>query len=167
MRTITTKPLAVLLALTAALGCVSCSSVDDGDYVDPITLSEKIGGRWVVNSVIQTDETNAKTMTLTDLLDFDTFVINFDRDASGNPSTFSIEGNAPALLPQKGTWKMDYNFTKSDATASQILLTGSDQPVSLTVTTLPGNNQTLEYKLVRKVNGQPFVSYSYNLTKAE
>jgi len=137
-----------------------CSTVDDGSFTAPITLSEKIGGKWVVNSVVQTDEANARTKTLTDLLDFDTFVINL------NPSTFTVEGSAPLLLPTSGTWKMDYNFTKSDNTPSRLLLNNGKAETALTVTAVPGNTKTLEYRLTRKTNGQPFVSYTYNLTQA-
>ncbi|MGI6242667.1 MAG: DUF5004 domain-containing protein [Prevotella sp.] len=152
--------------MVTALLATSCSTVDDGDYVRPITLNEKIGGKWVLNSIVQTDESNAQTMPLTNLLDFDTFVINLDTDENDAPTTFSVEGNAPVLLPLKGTWTMDYDYTKSDATASQILLKSDAGVTRLTVTGVPGSDGILEYKFTRTVNGQPFVSYTYNLMSA-
>ena len=61
---------------------------------------------------------------------------------------------------------MDYNFTKSDNTASNLILNDGKAETSLTVTAVPGNTKTLEYRLTRKTNGQSFVSYTYNLTQA-
>ena len=133
------------------MGLCSCSTVDDGSYVDPIRLYEKIGGKWV----------------LTSLLDFDTFVIHLDQDSKGEPTTFSVEGNAPELLPVKGTWTMDNPFVKSDGMASKLLLKSESGEQPLTITTVPGANKTLEFKLIRQVNGKPFVSYTYNLMQAE
>ena len=80
MRTITSKLLGVVLLLSATMTFTGCSTVDDGEFTSPITLTEKISGKWVVNSVVQTDEANARTKTLTDLLNFDTFVINLNQD---------------------------------------------------------------------------------------
>lgn len=166
MRTITSKMLGIMLLLLAAMTFTGCSTVDDGDYTAPITLTEKVGGKWVLNSVVQTDESNARAKTLTDLLDFDTFVIILNQDEAGNATTFSVEGNAPRLLPTGGTWQMDYNFTKSDNAASRILLNDGKTETALVVTAVPGNTKTLEYRLTRKTNGQAFVSYTYNLMQA-
>lgn len=152
--------------LSATMTLAGCSTVDDGDYAAPVTLTEKVGGKWVLNAVVQTDEANARTKTLTDLLDFDTFVINLNQDEAGRATTFTVEGNAPQLLPVSGTWQMDYDFTKSDNTASRILLNDGQAETALTVTAVPGNTKTLEYRLTRRTNGQPFVSYTYNLMQA-
>ena len=73
----------LLLALTVITGVGACSTIDDGSYVEPIRLYEKIEGKWVLNSLIQTDETNAKNMTLTNELNFDTFVLSLNRDQNG------------------------------------------------------------------------------------
>lgn len=167
MRTKNNLLISLLLIAISVMGLCSCSTVDDGSYVDPIRLYEKIGGKWVLNRVTQTDETNAKTMVLTSLLDFDTFVIHLDQDSKGEPTTFSVEGNAPELLPVKGTWTMDNPFVKSDGMASQLLLKSESGEQPLTITTVPGANKTLEFKLIRQVNGKPFVSYTYNLMQAE
>lgn len=166
MKTKKTCLISLLLALTAVMGLAACSTVDDGSYVAPIRLEEKIGGKWVLNSVVQTDESNAKTMTLTGLLDFDTFVINLNRDSNGAPATFKVEGTAPKLLPVSGTWALDYPFTKSDGSATQLILNGEGGSQALTVTAVPGAGQALEFRLTRQVNGKPFVSYTYNLMQA-
>ena len=163
MRTIFGKLFVIALFFTGAISFTGCSTVDDGDYAAPITLTEKIGGKWVVNSVTQTDETNAKTKTLTNLLDFNTFVINLSRDAQGNASAFSVEGKAPELLPLSGTWHMENEFTNSNGSASRIFLNDGSKDTKLTVTTVPGNTKILEFKLTRNTSGQPYVSYTYNL----
>ena len=154
------------LAFVPAMALTACSTTDDGSYAAPISLYEKIGGKWVLNSLVQTDETTGKTMTLTGKLDFDTFVIHLDTDGNDQPSTFSVEGKAPALLPLSGTWSVDRPFTKSDGTATQILLNGSDGTATLTVTAVPGATSVMEYKLTRKTGGQAYTSYTYNLMSA-
>lgn len=165
MRTII-KTGVLSLALCPALVFTSCSTTEDGSYVDPISLYEKIGGKWVVNSVVQTDELTSKTMTLTDKLDFDTFVILLQTDEHHRPTTFTVEGRAPALLPTSGTWTLDRDYTKSDGQASQMILQGGDSKATLTVTALPGSKGVLEYRLTRRVQGQPYTSYTYNLMSA-
>lgn len=154
------------LVLLSVTGFCGCSSVDDGSYVEPIRLYEKIDGKWVINSLTQTDESNGKIMALTSMLDFDSFVIHLNRNSNGEPADFTVEGSAPELLPVKGTWTLDHPFTKSDGTAARLTLNGEEDAPTLTITTMPGNNQTLEFRLTRQVNGKPFVSYTYNLMQA-
>lgn len=142
----------------------SCNTVEDGSYVAPLTQYEKISGQWIINSVTQTDEVENKSMPLTSLFDFDTFGIQLNVDADNNPTSFNIEGNAPALIPISGTWKMANAFVNTDGTAPQIILNDN---VYLTVTGVPGSKKELAYKLTRTQNGKPFVSYTYNLTTVE
>lgn len=142
----------------------SCNTVKDGSYVAPLTQYEKISGQWIVNSVTQTDEVENKKMTLTNLFDFDTFGIYLNVDADNNPTSYNIEGNAPALIPTSGTWKLRNAFVNTDGSAPQIILNDN---VYLTVTGVPGSEKKLEYKLTRTQNGKPFVSYTYNMTTVE
>lgn len=142
----------------------SCNTVEDGSYVAPLTQYEKISGRWIINSVTQTDEVENKKMTLTNLFDFDTFGIQLNVDADNKPTSYSIEGNAPALIPTSGTWSMGNAFVNTDGSAPLIILNNN---VYLTVTGVPGSKRELEYKLTRTQNGKPFVSYTYNLTTVE
>lgn len=148
-----------LLACAAAFS--SCASTDDGDFVQPITQYEKIGGHWTVNSVTQTDEVTKNTMDLTNVLGFDSFSIDLNVDSDNNPTTFHVSGSAPALLPTDGNWSLDNSFVNSDGSSAVINL-GSQ--AHLTVTAVPGANPILEFKLARKDNGVDFVSYTYNLT---
>lgn len=148
----------------------ACSDTEDGSYVAPITLSEKINGQWVLNSIKQVDETAAKDIDLSGQLDFSSFSIDLQADADNSPTTFSVAGNAPSLLPASGTWAMENKFTNSDGSPARIFLytdAGKSQKAAvLTVTGTPGTNRVLEFKLTRKHNGQAFVSYVYNLVPA-
>lgn len=147
-----------------------CNQTEDGSYVAPITLPEKIHGDWVLNSIKQVDEITSTDIDLTGQLSFMSFSISLDADAENNPTTFSVSGNAPALLPASGSWDMENKFTNSDGTPARIFLYAdagkSQKSAVLTVTTTPGNNRVLEFKLTRKQNGQAFVSYVYNLVPA-
>lgn len=150
----------MMLLVMGSFLLTSCDNTDDGSYVAPVTLYEKIGGKWILNTVTQTDESTSKTMDLTSLFDFNSLVINLNTDAKGEPTTFTVDGTAPAILPVSGTWKMENAFVNSDGSSATILL--NDQ-VRLTVTSLPGSKQVLEFKFTRKFNGKAFVSYTYNL----
>lgn len=163
-RNLMIKLLAPTLMVAGSGFLFSCNTVEDGSYVAPLTQYEKISGQWIVNSVTQTDEVENKKMTLTNLFDFDTFGIQLNVDAENNPTSFHIEGNAPALIPTSGTWKMANAFVNTDGSAPQIILNDN---VYLTVTGVPGSKKELEYKLTRTQNGKAFVSYTYNLTTVE
>ena len=163
-RNLIIKLLAPTMMVVGSGFLFSCNTVDDGSYVAPITQYEKISGQWIINSVTQTDELENKKMTLTNLFDFDTFGIRLDVDADNNPTSYNIEGNAPALIPTSGTWKLGNAFVNTDGSAPQIILNDN---VYLTVTSVPGSKKELEYKLTRTQNGKPFVSYTYNLTTVE
>ncbi len=150
--------LSVAMILTG-LWFSSCAETDDGSYVPPITLGEKIAGEWLLSSVNQIDETNSKTMDLTSQLNFGSFGINLSE--GGN---FTVTGTAPALLPTSGTWRMANNYLNSNGTAAEIIL---NDKVFLTVTGVPtGGTSHLKYKFTRKSNGIAFVSYEYDLIKA-
>jgi hypothetical protein len=152
------KSLLLLTALVPMMLFTSCATTDDGDYVAPIQLTEKIGGNWVLNTIVQTDETNATELALTSLLGFDTFNLNLSEGGQ-----FSVSGNAPKLLPTSGTWELDNNFVKSTGDAIQLILKGSEGIATLTVTTTPGAKPELGFQLTRKQGGHAFVSYKYSL----
>lgn len=148
------------LLMMSGFALTSCDDTEDGSYVPPITQYEKIAGTWVLNSITQVDEIDGKEMTLTDQFDFDSFGITLSTDDNGQPSTFSVRGNAPALLPESGTWTLENPFVSSDGTPARIHL--NDKTV-LTVTAVPGAQKVLEFKFTRTSKGQAFVSYKYNL----
>jgi len=157
----------MLLFFIGVFALVGCNDTDDGSYVAPITLGEKIHGHWTLNSMKQVDELAQTSVDLSGQLEFMSFGIDLQADEDNNPSTFSVTGNAPALLPTSGYWDMANKFTNSDGTANKIYLYSDalkqTKVAMLTVTATPGVNRVLEFKLTRKQNGLAFVSYVYNL----
>lgn len=168
MKALKTGITLLLLSLSGSWALTSCCDTEDGSFVPPITLGEKINGSWTLNSMTQIDETAQKEKDLTAAFGFSTFNIQLGVDANGAPAQFTVSGNAPALLPVSGNWSMENDFYNSDGSAPRILLTdGSDKGMALTVTSVPGAKPSLEFKLTRKQNGQAFVSYVYNLVSAD
>lgn len=161
----------LLFSLLVTGFCFSaCNDTEDGSHVAPVTLSEKINGTWVLSSIKQVDEIATKDIDLSGQLDFMSFSIDLQADAENNPTNFNVTGNAPALLPASGSWEMERPFTNSDGTPARIFLyDGADKSKKaalLTVTSVPGANRVLEFKLTRKQKGKAFVSYIYNLVPA-
>lgn len=138
----------------------SCASTDDGGYVNPITQYEKIGGHWIVNTVTQTDETNKTSLDLTNVIHFDSFGIDLNVDSDNKPTTFQVNGTAPALIPTSGNWQLLSPYVNSDGSPTVIMLNGNTR---LTVTAVPGASPNLEFKFTRYSQGVAFVSYTYNL----
>lgn len=157
----------LILSLLTPTCFTACNNTDDGSYVSPITLGEKIQGEWMLKSVTQVDEISGESILLTDQFDFASFTINLKTDDENNPTTFNVEGSAPTIIPVTGSWDMGYPYTNADGTASKIILysdeSHSNKVTELTVTSVPGANKVLEFKLTRKTKGQAFVSYVYNL----
>lgn len=154
----TVKLLMLSAVMVTGLAFTSCEDTEDGSYVPPITLGEKIAGQWQLSSITQIDETNAKTMDLTGQFDFATLGLDLKEDG-----TYAVSGSAPAFIPTLGTWKMANDFVNSDGSPAQIIL--NDNMV-LTITAVPtGGTSHLKFKLTRKTKGIAFVSYEYDLMK--
>ena len=175
MRTL--KHFYVFILLVAVMPFVSCNDTDDGSFVAPITISEKINGNWAVTSLKQIDEVakaNSQTpseMTLTDQFDFSTFTINLNVDTNNEPTNYLIGGTAPKFFPAEGYWSLEYPFQNTDGSASIINLysdaSKTTQVAQLSVTAMPSTNKVLELKFSRKAKGIIFVSYVYQLSPAQ
>lgn len=156
--------------------CVACNDTDDGSYVEPITVYEKIKGNWTISSVKQIDEiakANSQPvseMNLTNQVDFSTFTISLNVDEKNRPTSYKVGGTAPQLFPSEGYWELDYPFHNTDGSAN-IMNLYSDQAkttkvAQLSITGIPGATKVLEMKLSRKAKGVTFVSYVYQLSPA-
>lgn len=166
----------ILVAFIVTVGIFSaCTDTNDGTYVAPISISEKIHGTWAAISVKQTDEI-AKTagQTPTDLglsrqFNFTSFHVLFNTDDKNNPTSYSISGDAPALIPASGYWNMPNLFINTDATPNEIYLYAdaakTQKTATLTLASVPGLLDVFEFKLTRRSNGVAFVSYTYRLCK--
>ncbi|MDR3217518.1 MAG: DUF5004 domain-containing protein [Dysgonamonadaceae bacterium] len=163
--------------LLLAFHFAGCEPVtDDGTYVDPITLYEKVNGSWKLSDITQIDET-AKTMgispselKLTEQFDFTSFAIALNVDAAQTPTSYLVSGAAPELFPNQGFWDLNTSFPYANAKAPTINLY-SDQAKTtligqLSITSIPGAKPEMELKLSRSSDGVPFVSYVYKLITA-
>lgn len=166
----------VLLSAAALLLPACTEGTDDGSYVAPVTLYEKIGGKWALTSIVQIDETakvsgiKPDEMALTDQFGFGELKISFDLDASGAPASYAVTGTAPELFPATGYWDLVSEFPRADGTPPQIRLyadAARTRPTArLSVSSVPGASPTMELNLTRSAAGVPFVTYQYKLKSA-
>ena len=172
------KKTAVLLLLLVCFTFFhGCKKTEDGSYVAPITISEKLNGTWVLTELIQVDEiakSNAEADTakvqqkLTNYLNFPSLTVTFSVDENNLPTSYAIAGTAPALLSPSGYWKLDMSYPHTDNSVSRIFLYSDQaktiQTATLYITAIPGSLPVLQFSLTRKVNGIPFVSYNYKFS---
>jgi len=162
-----------VLAIALCLLSFGCNEIDDGDYVAPITLYEKVNGNWSLMSLKMVDEfakTNAiepSEQNLSTLFNYPDFKINFNVDSNNQPTSYEVSGNVPPLFALKGFWKLSSDFQLTDGTATKILLYSDAQKTNKTdellITSAPGNNVQMEIQLVRTSGGAAFVSYVFKL----
>jgi hypothetical protein len=170
------KLLQRLPLLAIVLLAYSCEEQEDGSYVPPITRYELIHGTWKLQGIKMTDElarankTKPDEMVLTKEFNFTSFVIALDVDSSSGeikPTTFEVTGNAPALFATSGYWDMDTPYARADGMPSKILLYADPAKTQLIdeleLTTVPGKDVVLEFRLVRYSGGNPYLSYTYRL----
>lgn len=162
------------LLMVLFLTLTACDGTDDGTFVAPITVYEKINGDWKVLSLKQVDEiakANSQSpseMSLTSQFDFSTFTISLNVDSDSNPTSYEVGGTAPKFFPEQGFWSLDYPFHNTDGTPNVIQLFSDRDKKSLVgelyITFIPGSNQTMEFKFTRKAKDVAFVSYVYQLS---
>ncbi len=156
--------------------CVGCNDTDDGSYVEPITVYEKIKGDWTITSVKQIDEiakANSQSpteMNLTNQVDFSTFTINLNVNDKNQPTSYKVGGTSPQFFPSEGYWELDYPFQNTDGSATSLNLFSDEakktKVAQLSITAVPGTTKVLELKFSRKAKGVTFVSYVYQLSPA-
>lgn len=163
-----------LLLMVLVLPFTACNDTDDGSYVAPITVYEKINGDWKITSLKQVDEiakANSQSpseMTLTGEFGFSTFSISLNVDAGSDPTSYKIGGSAPMFFPPEGYWSLDYSFHNTDGSPNVINLfsdAGKTTPVGeLYITSIPGSTRAMELRFTRHSKGVAFVSYVYQLS---
>ncbi|WP_353136370.1 DUF5004 domain-containing protein [Pseudopedobacter sp.] len=154
-----------------------CKKPDDGSYVDPITLYEKVKGEWKLNDISQVDETakvagiSPDEISLFSQFGFENLTLSLQVDEKNNPTTYSVSGDAPELFPNSGYWDLSASFPAANGTAPVINLYSdqakTDLQAQLSVVSVPGAKTEMELKLTRKSGGVAFVSYNYKLTNVQ
>ncbi len=163
-----------LLAFILLFG--SCEEADEGPFVEPITVYEKIKGSWVMESITMEDRyaiaTNLATedQNVTAYFGFESYSIQFNVDANDNPTTFETGGNAPELFLQQGYWDLNsaFPFTGSSSVIIQLFSDAdkSNKVDELVISNIPGASPLLQYRLNRSYNDAVYLSYFYVLKRA-
>lgn len=155
---------------------MGCSKNDDGSYVAPVTVYEKVDGNWTMLSLKLIDETAKSAgikpdeMMITDQFNFQNFSIALNVDGSNLPTTYAVSGDAPELLAPQGYWDLDKEFPATDGKPviinfySDAARTQKTNQVS--ISSLPGATDQMELKLVRTSNGVAYLTYVYTLVSA-
>ncbi len=167
----------LFLLLFLPLLFTGCEKTDDGSYVDPITLYEKLPGTWNLSSLKFVDEiANANSIQpyevdIKSRFNFSPFTITLHIDSSFLPTSYEVVSEAPELFPGSGYWDLDSPFVHTDGTPTLLNLYADEAKTQLTdqlsVTTLPGTRAELEFGLIRSDEGTPYASYVYKFRLVE
>ncbi|MNR13194.1 hypothetical protein D3C85_1295890 [compost metagenome] len=161
------------LAVIMCLVAIGCDNIDDGSYVDPITIYEKVNGDWGLTNLKMVDEAakankiEPNEENLSTYFNYEDFKIRFSVDEKNQPTSYEVMGNVPPLFAPKGYWKLSSDFQQTNASAVRIYLYSDAQKTQKTdelrLTSVPGSNDEMEFQLVHSSNGTPFVSYVFKL----
>ncbi|KRB59886.1 DUF5004 domain-containing protein [Flavobacterium sp. Root186] len=161
------------LALFICFFAISCDSTEDGSYVDPITIYEKVNGNWGLTNLKMVDEfakankIEPSEENLSTFFNYEDFKINFSVDEKNKPTSYEVTGNVPPLFAPKGYWELSSDFQQTNASAVRIYLYSdaakTQKTDELRVTSVPGNNDEMEFQLVHSSGGTPFVTYVFKL----
>lgn len=161
------------LALFMCFFAISCDNTEDGSYVDPITIYEKVNGNWGLTNLKMVDEfakankIEPSEENLSTFFNYEDFKINFSVDEKNKPTSYEVTGNVPPLFAPKGYWELSSDFQQTNASAVRIYLYSdaakTQKTDELRVTSVPGNNDEMEFQLVHSSGGTPFVTYVFKL----
>ncbi|MFT3740625.1 MAG: DUF5004 domain-containing protein [Breznakibacter sp.] len=164
------------LLFFAALQLGGCELTDDGSYVAPVTVYEKVNGTWALTKLSMVDNyaiSNAIEPTeqeITYWFNFETLTITLNVDPENNPTTYSVSGDVPELFLKEGYWSLNSPFTRTDQSPLVINLyqNASKDRVAdqLVLSSIPsgGASNGMEFKLVRQSNGLSFLTYVFKLS---
>jgi hypothetical protein len=163
--------LVILILISPFTGC---NQIEDGSYVEPITLYEKINGNWALSGLTMVDNI-AKVQNLelfeqniSSEFNFDQMVLEFNVDAEDNPSTFSVSGDIPPLFLYEGYWDLSSSFPKTDLSRVKVNLysdaSRQNKVDELELTITPGATDELGVELVRRSEGIAFLTYAFSFS---
>lgn len=161
------------LAFVMCFFALSCDNIEDGSYVDPITIYEKVNGNWqlanlkMVDEVAKANKIEPNEETLNSYFNYEDFKINFSVDENNKPTTYEVTGNVPPLFAPKGYWALSSDFQQTNDVATKIYLYSDAQKTQKTdelrIVSVPGKNKEMQFQLTRSSDGVAFVSYVFKL----
>jgi len=161
------------LAFIVFFFALSCDNTEDGSYVDPITIYEKVNGNWqlanlkMVDEVAKANKIEPNEENLSTYFNYEDFKINFSVDEKNQPTTYEVTGNVPPLFAPKGYWALSAAFQPTNSGATKIYLYSDAQKTQKTdelrLISVPGKNDEMQLQLTHSSDGVDFVSYVFKL----
>lgn len=161
------------IAFMMCFFAISCDNTEDGSYVDPITLYEKVNGNWALTNLKMVDEVAKASKiepseeNLSTYFNYEDFKIKFNVDEKNNPTSYEVTGNVPPLFAAKGYWALSSDFQPTNNGANKIYLYSDAQKTQKTdelrLISVPGKNEEMQIQLTRSSGGVDFVSYVFKL----
>ncbi|KRD61240.1 MULTISPECIES: DUF5004 domain-containing protein [unclassified Flavobacterium] len=161
------------LAFIMCFFALSCDNTEDGSYVDPITIYEKVNGNWqlanlkMVDEVAKANKIEPNEENLSTYFNYEDFKINFSVDEKNQPTTYEVTGNVPPLFAPKGYWALSSAFQPTNSGATRIYLYSDAQKTQKTdelrLISVPGKNDEMQIQLTHSSDGVDFVSYVFKL----
>lgn len=161
------------LVLLMCFFAISCDNTEDGSYVEPITIYEKVNGNWgltnlkMVDDFAKANKIEPSEENLSTFFNYEDFKINFNVDEKNIPTSYEVTGNVPPLFAPKGYWALSSDFQQTTASPVKIYLYSdaakTQKTDELKVTSVPGNNDEMEFQLVHSSGGTAFVTYVFKL----
>ena len=157
------------------LFAIGCDNTEDGSYVDPITIYEKVSGNWgltnlkMVDVFAKANKIEPNEENLSTYFNYEDFKIKFNVDEKNNPTSYEVTGNVPPLFAPKGYWRLSTDFQPTNpGNPVKIYLYSDAQKTQKTdelrVGSIPGKNGEMEIQLDHASGGIVFVSYVFKLT---
>lgn len=152
---------------------IGCDNTEDGSYVEPITLYEKVNGNWgltnlkMVDEVAKANNIEPNEENLSTYFNYEDFKIKFNVDENNNPTSYEVAGNVPPLFAPKGYWALSSEFQSTTGVGTKIYLYSDAQKTQKTdelrLISVPGKNKEMQIQLARSSGGVDFVSYVFKL----
>jgi len=161
------------LAFMMCFFAIGCDNTDDGSYVEPITLYEKVNGNWgltnlkMVDEVAKANKIEPNEENLSTYFNYEDFKIKFNVDEKNNPTSYEVIGDVPPLFAPKGYWALSSDFQQTNGVGTKIYLYSDAQKTQKTdelrLVSVPGKTKEMQIQLTHASGGVDFVSYVFKL----
>ncbi|MBS7256538.1 DUF5004 domain-containing protein [Flavobacterium branchiicola] len=161
------------LAFMMCFFAIGCDNTDDGSYVEPITLYEKVNGNWgltnlkMVDEVAKANKIEPNEENLSTYFSYEDFKIKFNVDENERPTSYEVTGDVPPLFAPKGYWALSSDFQQTNLVGTKIYLYSDAQKTQKTdelrLISVPGKSEEMQFQLTHSSGGVDFVSYVFKL----